>query len=214
MTGTVVNLEDMANDPKINDVLKAAISEMFKMDEEMSVVVDCPYAQYVEFGSDPTTVDSKAPKVQDDICGDKVTQTNLNIRDWLTKKYMLTPEQRKERGDKLYKKIMDEGMQATPFMRPAKYVVEEDLKVHPDKYLRPNTSFSENIAHEMKVQMENALMQNESLVSGDLLGSIRVVKKSEVEGQPMPDDMRQITPEIWDDYHLDRHGNVIKPKKH
>ena len=181
--------------------------------QKMVVTIDCPYAQYVEFGSDPATK-SSGTKVLDAICGDYVTQPRLEIRDWVQTKFNLTPEERKERGDKLYKKIMEEGMGATPFIRPALYFISSDLNEHPDKYLKSGDGMSayERIANELAGFMARSLLQHESVVSGDLLRSIKVVPESEGQGEELPEDLRKIPPEVWEDMNLDRHGNWIRPK--
>lgn len=211
--GIVVDINEFATDPRINAVVRANVIKAFQLDEEMTVEIDCPWSQYVEFGSDPyPNPGNKTPHITDPICGDDVTETNLRIRDWYTRKHLATPEDRKKLGDRLYKKIMDEGMQANPFIRPAKYVVTEDIKVHPEKYFKPDSNATELIAQELKTQMMNALLSNESVDTGELLRSIRVVKTAEVEGKVPPEDLKKIKPEIWDDQHLDRHGNMIKPK--
>lgn len=207
-------IEDFAKNPEINAAIRLQIEKAIGMDEEqMAVDVDCPYAQYVEFGSNPyPDPGNKTPHVIDPICGDEVTETNLRIREWAQSKFDLDAEGRKKRGDKLYHMIMDNGMQPTPFMRVAKYVVSEDISVHPDRYFQDGQNTSELIAREMAAQMAVALSANGSIVTGDLMRSIRVVRQSEIEGRPEPPDLRDIPEYVWDDFSLDRNGNKIKPK--
>lgn len=212
MTEVLVDLNNIEYDPRIEEILKEEMRKAFDAGEEMAVEVDCPYAQYVEFGSDKATA-TTSTKVRDLVCGgEKITAVNLKIREWVSAKYFASPKERKKRGDNIYKKIMKEGMKASPFIRPAKYIVLEDVVVHPEKYLVPGGNVTEKIAQAMKIEMENALMQNESIITKDLFKSIRVVNKSEVEGDDVPLDLKDIKPEIWADEHLDRHGNYIKPR--
>jgi hypothetical protein len=60
--------------------------------------------------------------------------------------------------------------------------------------------------------MAYALNANKSIVTGDLMRSIRVVRLTDIEGKPEPEDLKEIPEYVWEDVSLDRHGNKIKPK--
>lgn len=207
-------LEDFAKNPELIAALREQLESAIGMDQEqMGVDIDCPYAQYVEFGSDPFPHPGNVTShVKDPVCGDEVTEVNLRIREWAQSKFNLDDEGRKKRGDALYHKIMDEGMQPTPFIRVARYVVTADMNEHPDRYFQQDKNTSELVANELAAQMAYALNANKSIVTGDLMRGIRVVRLTDIEGKPEPEDLKEIPEYVWEDVSLDRHGNKIKPK--
>lgn len=218
MSDLIVPLEEFATSPEVAEYFTERFKAIYHLndDEKYTVSIDCPYAQYVEFGSDPaekTTV----PHVEDPICKDKVTEVNLKIRDWAQDKFGLDDKMRKKRGDAIYKQIMEEGMKPSPFIRPALFFVLEDMKAHMSEnpedsiYFKPGVNTTEVIANEVAAHMAKNLMQNDSIVNGDLMRGINVVLEKDVIDE-IPDDLREIRPEIWEDMHLDRHGNRIEPK--
>ena len=214
MTVIHVDLDNLLKDTdkmnEIKDEAKKSLEDYFNGMEQMVVEIDCPYAQYVEFGSDPANPENRTPKVKDPVCGDMITETNLRFREWAQTKFQLDNEMRKKRGDTIYKQVMENGMKATPFLRPAEYVVTEDFKSNPDKYLVGGKNPSELLCNEMAAQMAYQLERNSSLVSGDLMRSIRVVKASEMRKEEPPQDLKDIQDYIWEDMSLDRHGRRIR----
>lgn len=214
MTVIHIDLDNIHRDretlKQLEDLAGQAILDRFDGMEEYLVEVDCPYAQYVEFGSDPADPENKTQMVKDPICGDMVTETKLRFREWAQTKFNLNNDERKKRGDKIYSQVMENGMKATPFLRPARYYVTEDFMNYPDRYLEEGMNPMELLAREMAAHMALQLESNMSLVSGELMKSIRVVKASEASQEPPPDDLREIQDYIWEDMSLDRHGNKIR----
>lgn len=216
MTVIHVNLDNLLKDTEkmneIKDAAKQALEDYFDGMEQMLVEIDCPYAQYVEFGSDPAKPENKTQLVKDpkDPDGPKVTEVKLRFRDWAQEKFHLSDELRIKHGDSVYTKVMEEGMKATPFLRPAEYFVTEDFKKNPDKYLVEGKNPSELLCREMAAQMAYQLESNRSLVSGDLMRSIRVVKMSEATQEEPPQDLKSIPDYVWEDMSLDRHGRMIR----
>lgn len=208
-----VDINDFHKNPEVLANVRADLEKMLGLDNEQEYVVeiDCPYAQYVEFGSDPYDPGKRniTPRVHDDICGDEVTETNLRIRDWAQEKLGLTPEMRKKRGDTIYHELMDNGMKPRPFIRPARNDVIEDLAVHPDRYMMEGKNTSENIAREMRANMIRYLAAHKAVTTGDLMKSIQVVKATETSDIEPPADLKEIEDYIWQDPSLDRHGKKI-----
>ena len=208
-----VNVNDFHKDPEVLNGIKAELEKQFGIDPEQEYVIeiDCPYAQYVEFGSDPYDPAKKniTPRVPDPICGDEVTETNLKIRDWAQEKLGLDPDMRKKRGDTIYHELMDNGMKPRPFIRPAINDVFEDFAVHPDRYVTPSMGLSEKLATETKEIMIKYLASYRSVVTGDLMKSIKVVKATETSMKVPPADLKAIEDYIWQDPSLDRHGKKI-----
>ena len=216
MTVIHLDLDTLANDlekqKEISDAIADDMKSYFNDLEEYSIDIDCPWAQYVEFGSDPADPANATQLMPDpkDPNGPWVTEVKLRIRDWAQSKFQLNDEDRIKRGDKIYTQIMEEGMRAAPFIRPAEYYVTEDLMANPDKYLIEDQNPIELICMEMAAQMAFQIETNHSIDSGGLLRSIRVVKTSEVADVEDPEDLKQIPEYIWNDRSLDRHGNKVK----
>ena len=100
-------------------------NEVFK---EKYVIIDCPYALALEYGTTPAKSGKSVPQtVTDPETGHKITKTRLEFRDWIAKKESLTGKERAKKGDMIYQKVMSEGMKPHPYIRPA---VEDMRRLH------------------------------------------------------------------------------------
>ena len=147
----------MKDEDKLEEQLREIILEKIP---QMEISISCPYAQYVEFGSDPATNTSGAAKVYDYVCGDWVTEPNLRIRKWAQDRLGLSNEDRKRTGDRIYHSIMDNGMIPRPFIRPAIHKVLGMMESGSifDMF-DPKKSISENVCQIMKDEMLKILVE-------------------------------------------------------
>ena len=206
----------MKDEDKLEEQLREIILEKIP---QMEISISCPYAQYVEFGSDPATNTSGAAKVYDYVCGDWVTEPNLRIRKWAQDRLGLSNEDRKRTGDRIYHSIMDNGMIPRPFIRPAIHKVLGMMESGSifDMF-DPKKSISENVCQIMKDEMlrilaERGYSTDAPMPSGKLLmNSIEVrplynssIRKSQAEKNTIPES-------VWKSDTSDRHG-VDRRKK-
>ena len=196
-------------DAILKDVLDETIEDFNKGNKPCAVVVDCPYAEYIEFGSDPAK--NATSKVYDAICGDWVTETRLRIRDWAQDKWHLDDKARKRAGDKIYHNIIKNGIPPQPFVRPALYGFEIVFRNDPDYFLNQDNP-SRAICSYLRDEMIKILETHGTYSSKrELIQSIIVVEGDEAMLYDDPFNINtKIQEEIWNDLEMDRHG-VIRP---
>lgn len=118
--------------PEAQEDLQNQLQEWFNtVFKEKYVVIDCPYAMAVEYGTTPSKATStSAVRVVDPETGQKITKARLDFRNWIERKENITGKERVKKGDMIYKKVMKEGMKPHPYIRPAvedmKHVLMED----------------------------------------------------------------------------------------
>ncbi len=127
---------------------------------QVEISVNCPYAKYVEFGSDPA-VNGSGQKYYDYACRDYITGPHKRIRDWAQHRLGLDDKERKRVGDAIYHSIMDEGMLPSPFIRPAIHKVLGMIESgHLDtEAFDKSKSYSENVCELIKFEMLKILRE-------------------------------------------------------
>lgn len=168
-----------------------------------AVVIDCPYAMYVEFGTDPA--DEHAPsstKILDSVCGDKVTSVRYKFRNWAERKYGV--EKRKEIGDKVYRAVMKNGLAPSPYIRPALHEVERRIM---NKEL--NVEDGEKVAQTLVDLMKENLQKHKNIDTSSLYQSIRIDPNGGAEGG---NTLGDIPPEVMDSDFADLHGNESRAR--
>lgn len=106
---------------KDEDLVKLKDEIIARYFPPVQIEIDCPYAEYVEFGASPASGENKTSKVYDEMCGDYVTEVNLKIRRWANHRLNLGSNAKKvkETGDRIYHSVMVKGTVPHPFIRPA-----------------------------------------------------------------------------------------------
>ena len=148
--------------------------------EDYGIVINCPYVEYIEYGSTPATSnESKMPKVDDQKDIDpkthkprQVTIARLNIRDWAARKYGLNDEERIKQGDQFYKYIMDHGAAPHPFIRPAYHDMENIKTADLLQMVEAENPFEAYAKHFVD-RMIYHLKQN-----GSILGEASLIERS------------------------------------
>lgn len=143
--------------------------------KEKVVIIECPYAMAVEYGTTP----SKGNRMSADIVvdpenGQKITATRLKFRDWAAQRNSLSGRERIETGDRIYKKVMEEGMKPHPYIRPA----VEDMKhtlIEDAIGLTSEEAVSSAYAYYLAARMKYYLESNGDNVTRELSKSIKVL---------------------------------------
>lgn len=161
--------------PEAQEDLQKQLNEWFNtVFKEKYVVIECPYALAVEYGTTPSKAGGSAvPKVKDPETGQEITQARLDFRNWIEKKEGVTGKERVRRGDLAYKKVMQEGMKPHPYIRPA----VEDMKRTLMEDAMGATSEEEvtmAYANFLAARMKYYLNSNKNDVTDALTKSIRV----------------------------------------
>ena len=140
------------NDEAIEKLLKEILSG--ELGTEYKVVIESPFAKYVEYGTTPAKKTPALNTIRDPEAGDMVTLTRLHIRDWAARKYNLSGAERVREGDKVYKHVMRKGMTPHPFIRPAirdmEYISPEDIIKKYNEGAPPAAIFAEHLADRMR----------------------------------------------------------------
>ncbi len=178
----------------------------------MEIEIDCPYAQYVEFGSEPA-IEPSSRMEYDYICNDFVTLPRLRIRDWAQHKLYLDSDERKTVGDRIYHSIMDNGVPPNPFIRPTIHKAIEMYNNNPeDLIVDDSLSVSENIALWMEWEMKRLLAQRgygrDTPIRGGklLIDSITVRNLRTSSVRVKHAESNKIPESAWRSDTSDRHG--------
>lgn len=141
---------------KLENSLRETILEKIP---PVEIEIDCPYAQYVEFGTDPA-IESSSTMAYDSICNDFVTLPRYKIRNWAQNRFGLDNKERRTVGDKIYHSIMDNGIAPNPFIRPTIHkAVAMFSNNKEDLIVDDSLPISENIAIWMEWEMKRLLAQ-------------------------------------------------------
>ena len=162
------------------------------------VVVDVPYAKYVEFGTGPANPNIRSPKYPHQVQTAKGPKT-IQCTDVFWRMYEWVLRTFPDKKDpyayayKLYKDTMEYGMPPRPFVRPVLHEVERDF----NKLLKEKGNL-EGVARELADRIADNLLshrfpQSAQSSTGEMASHIRVlpVMESEVGNS---DDIR---PEVW-----------------
>lgn len=154
---------------------KAVQAEFDRVFQKKTVVVDCPYAEAVEFGTTPSKSSSSDKNiVVDPETGDRISEVRLKFRNWIGEKEGLTGKERVRKGDSIYHHVMEKGAAPHPYIRPAM----EDL-LHADPNDITGITGIDDIAEASNVFLAMKMMmylgKNESIATGALKKSIKVI---------------------------------------
>ena len=146
--------------------------EKFK---ECKVVIDCPYALAVEYGTTPSKKKGQGytKLKRDPQTGKDISEVKLKIRDWIAEKEGLSGKERVKKGDAIYHELMEEGAAPHPYIRPA---VQDALHTSPEDVVNRTSEKNLAMAYPMYIadRMAYYLKQNKSDVSHALKDSISV----------------------------------------
>lgn len=162
------------------------------------VVIDVPYAKYVEFGTGPANPNIKSPKYTHTVQTAKGMKT-IQCTDVFWRMYEWVMRTFNNLKDpyaytyKLYKDTMEYGMPPRPFVRPVLHEVERDF----NKLLKEKGSI-EGVAKELADRIVDNLTshrypQSAQSSTGEMVSQIKVLPASENEVNT-PSDIR---PEVW-----------------
>ena len=159
----------------LTKAIQAKINEQFK---DRTVIVDCPYANAVEYGTTPAKKQRATNDiVTDDQTGERITRARMNIREWVGIKEHLSGKDRAKAGDAIYKKVMEEGMAPHPYIRPA---IEDMKHMNPDDVIAQVDA--ENIFDAYTICLAKKMVEhidkNKSVASEKLKKSVKVVPKA------------------------------------
>lgn len=164
----------MTDDGK--EALAKAVQEEFSaIFKKKTVVVDCPYAEAVEFGTTPSKANrTDSNIVTDEETGDKVTEAKLKFREWIGLKEGLHGKERAKKGDAIYHHVMEKGAAPHPYMRPA---IEDMLRMDVDDIvvITGIEDVAEACTTYLAMKMMMYLERNESIATGALKKSIKIV---------------------------------------
>ncbi len=181
------------------------IGDMLKADRRLkgyNVIVDSPHAAYVEFG----TVGAQMSSGERKYGKGQISPVRAEIREWVGKKFGVQDlRERNRRGDRIYHQIMQNGIPPYPYFRPAVHLV---FNGSPTDSLQPADPADwldkgqglEDIAAMIAAKMQQLLMENGSVYTGELLRSIRIERDSGSEDQQNSLDrppQSKITEETW-----------------
>lgn len=177
------------------EALAKAVQEQFnEIFKKKTVVVDCPYAEAVEFGTTPSRASaSNKNVVEDPETGDRISEVKLKFRNWIGEKEGLTGKERARKGDAIYHHVMEKGAAPHPYMRPA---IEDLLHTDPNDItmITGIDDVAEACVTYLAMKMMMYLEKNESVATGALKKSIKVVPAI------LAENVREVTVEE-DRYH-------------
>lgn len=167
-----------------------------------NVIVDSPHAAYVEFG----TVGAEMSSGERKYGRGQISPVRAEIREWVGKKFGIRdPRERNRRGDMVYRTIMQNGIPPYPFFRPAVHLVFNGSPsgslqpADPADWLDKGQSL-EDIAAMIAAKMQQLLMENGSVYTGELLRSIRIEQDNGSEDRQdslNAPPQSKITEETW-----------------
>lgn len=134
------------------------------------VVVLSDHASYVEYGTGPAT----KKNAETDVYGQSVKEI---IERWVTLKFgaNMTKKQRRDFAYSVYKKIMQNGLTAKPYIRPAIISVTNDKGFLNEVFANSKDPLFD-IATEIAEEMKDNLNFHDSIFTHELINSIKVTK--------------------------------------
>ena len=154
---------------------KAVQDEFARIFKEKMVIVDCPYAEAVEFGTTPSKADRSGKTMVDDPeTGERISEVKLKFRNWIGEKEGLTGKERKRKGDAIYHHVMENGAAPHPYIRPA---IEDLLHSSPEDItmITGIEDIGDACTAYLATKMKMYLEKNESIATGALKDSIKIV---------------------------------------
>lgn len=145
--------------------------------QSWTVAVNSEHAIYVEYGTSPANPSAKYGK-------GKISPVELKIRAWLKKKESATIAQvdLDKKAHSIYRKIMRNGLAASPFFWPAVYSVLDETTADLD-WIDKGHTLGE-MAHMIAERAKENIRVNDSIYTGELLNSIAVTKSDETGYDP------------------------------
>lgn len=154
---------------------KAVQDEFDRIFQKKTAVIDCPYAEAVEFGTTPSRANtSDTNVVTDQETGDKISEVKLRFREWIGLKEGLHGKERAKKGDAIYHHVMENGAAPHPYIRPA---IQDMLAMDVDDILMITgiEDVAEACTTFLAMKMIMYLEKNESIATGSLKKSIKIV---------------------------------------
>lgn len=118
----------------LDEVLKGIEEHLYTLEQfrPAEIVIDNDHALYVEFGTGPAS--TKSPRISRNLGGGiykDLTDLQYNLYKWIeraNKGKGLSVQDKLNRMFRLYRKICENGIKETPFIRPAVQMAREHLK--------------------------------------------------------------------------------------
>ena len=173
------------------------------------IVVDSDHAEFVEFGSMPSTAPARPESERG-----KPTDVELKFREWV-KKRGIGGGDVNGTARRIYRHIMQNGMAPMPFMRPAMYYVTQSIEYMNDNnpYLDEGHSIRD-IAEWIIEEMKTCLDMNDMVVSGELRDSIQDPEDFDPQfEEPTSMPIGNVSEDIWSDPTLGR-NNRLPPQRY
>ena len=165
--------DEMTEEQK--EKLKSDLSNIFtQMFYKVSVIVDCPYAYAVEYGTTPAKKGQGTKEyVTDPETGKRISAVKLKFRNWIAEKEHVTGAERVKRGDAIYEKVMEKGMSPHPYIRPA---LEDMFRTYPEEAMHLTSEEDVSLAYAVFLanRMKYYLETYKSDVTHTLKDSIKV----------------------------------------
>lgn len=152
--------------------LQEWFNQVFK---EKTVIIDCPYALAVEYGTTPSKANPLSKEIViDPETGQEVSRTKLKFRDWVERKEGATGKERVRKGDAIYHHVMEKGAAPHPYIRPA---MEDMFRTYPEDAvgLTSEEDVVTAYAYFLADRMRFYLKKNKSEATNMLSKSIKVV---------------------------------------
>lgn len=176
-----VKLQGYLENPELlQDSLEELLSESGDFAPH-TIVVDSDHALYVEFGSGPATP------------GNKSSSKNVfgEIEKWVGQKLGVDdPVERHRVAYAVYRSLMAKGMPPQPYLRPAVHRVLDRLT---NEWFSDGGSIRE-LAELIATEAGNMLERNNTIYTGELRDSIRVVRDGDIRES---DEQTRIPKEVW-----------------
>lgn len=156
--------------------LEKQLQEWFnQVFREKTVIIDCPYAAAVEYGTTPAKADPLSKDLAvDPENGQTISKVKLRFRNWIAAKEGLTGKERTRRGDAIYHHVMEKGAAPHPYIRPA---VEDMFRTVPEDAigLTSEEDVATAYAYFLVSRMKYYLNKNRSEATHALSDSIKVL---------------------------------------
>lgn len=158
--------------------------------QPVRVVADCPYAQYVEFGTEPARKGSHSePPFKEE------------IEEWVRVKLRISDEKEAKRVARaIYWRIIKEGLLPTPYFRPA---INDTMSEVREDWLDMGHSF-DDIAEGIVFRARQYLDVNDQNYTGQLKDSIEI--EETFTGSFGPAEVGEIEDYIWNSSELGYDG--------
>jgi len=169
MTGyRIVSVEIIGGKEALHKAVEKAIKESDKF-KLYDVVVTSDHASYIEYGTGPAN--PAVPGVSEFL---QSAKDKIYMWASLKPKFaMMTPAERKKIANATYKKVMEKGITAHPFMRPAIHHVMNNENLT-ERFEQGMTM--EGFANLLADKMREIVWDEDIYCSGVLMDSIQVVE--------------------------------------